>query len=259
MDYKNVILEKKDRIATLTLNRPQAKNALNAALANDIKLALQDINADSEVDVVIMTGTGNAFCAGMDLKAVSAPRGEVPDPSPPVMDVFDLLESTQQPIIAAVNGFAITGGFELALAADIIIACESAVFADTHAMVGGIPVGRNTQRLPRLVGPIKAKELLFTCKPISAREAERIGLVNQVVPDDKLQQTAREIAQRILEVDQFALRRIKQLINKGLSRDLETGILMEKLEFLTSESTRDHQATEQRRQMTMKRNKALLR
>jgi enoyl-CoA hydratase/carnithine racemase len=246
MKYKNVILEKKNRIAKLTLNRPQARNALDAALAQDIKSALEEIRHDESVDVVIFTGSGNSFCAGMDVKAVTAPRGKVVNPLPIVRDVFDLMESLEQPIIVAVNGYAVTGGFELALAGDIIIASENAVFRDTHALLGVIPGGRNTQRLPRLVGAMKAKELLFTGEPISAIEAERIGMINHVVPLEKLQEAAQEMADKVLRADVVAVKKIKSLVNQGLLTDLKAGILLEKLAFARLDEERDPEATRKR-------------
>lgn len=130
-------------------------------------------------------------------------------------------------MIAAVHGYCFTGSFELVMCADIIIAAESAVFADTHARFGIIPGGGQTQRLPRIVGPKKAKEILFTCEQIPAKEAERLGLVNKVVPDDKLEEAALEMAGKILKNIPEAISTMKYLINQGMKTDLEHGLNLE--------------------------------
>jgi enoyl-CoA hydratase len=201
---KKVLLEKRNSIAKITLNRPEALNALDEELLAELMVALEDVEKDDSVKVVVITGTGRAFSAGRDLPGVLAGR-EWPGGAR-----YKKLEDLSKPVIAAVNGYCYTGGFEMAMCADIIIASEKAIFGDTHARFGIIPGGGQTQRLPRQIGVKKAKELLFVCDTISAAEAERIGLVNRVVPDDKLEEAA-----------------IKFLINKGMYTDLETGLRME--------------------------------
>ena len=149
MAYENIIVEKKEEgIIKITLNRPSALNALNNALLKELKLALEEIQGDENIAVVVLTGTGRAFSAGRDLKATDDffERTDV------IQDVFSLLQNLGPPIIAAVNGFAITGGFELALACDIVVASENAVFRDTHAQMEIVPGAGNTQRLSRLIG-----------------------------------------------------------------------------------------------------------
>jgi enoyl-CoA hydratase len=227
MTYENIILEKEKGIAKITLNRPQALNALNSAMAQELTQVLQEISKDETIDVIILTGAGRAFCAGMDLKAL----GESLEPFEAVGDVFYLLENLEPPIIAAVNGFAITGGFELALACDLIIASENAVFRDTHAQVGVTPGGGNSQRLPRLVGEKKAKELLFTSEFISAKEAERIGLINRVVPSEKLEEEVMQLATKIASQPRGMIRKLKRTVNEGMKMDFGSAMMFEQIEF----------------------------
>ena len=221
MTYSKIILEKKNGIARITLNRPQALNALDEELLSELVTALDDIEKDDSVNVVILTGAGRAFSAGRDLNGVMEGREWVGGSR------YKALEDLSKPVIAVVNGHCFTGSFELAMCADIIIASENAVFGDTHARFGITPGGGQTQRLPRQVGAKKAKELLFTCDTISASEAERIGIVNKVVPPDKLEEAALEMAGKILKNTPEAVKAIKSLVNKGMKTDLETGLKME--------------------------------
>ena len=221
MTYNNITLEKKNGIAKITLNRPQALNALNEELLSELTAALDEVEKDNSVKVLILTGAGNAFSAGRDLKGLLAGQER------PGGSRYKVLEDLSKPVIAAVNGYCFTGAFELAMCADIIIASENAVFGDTHARFGIVPGGGQTQRLPRQIGAKKAKELLFTCDTISASEAERIGVVNMVVPREKLEEAAMEMAEKIVKNIPETLRSIKSLVNKGMKTDLESGLKME--------------------------------
>ncbi len=221
MTYKNLILEKSNGIAKIILNRPRVLNAMNEELLAELVVALDDIEKDDSVHVVILTGSGDVFSAGRDLKCVMEGSER------PGGDRYKALEDLSKPVIAAVNGPCFTGSFELVMCADIIIASENAVFGDTHARFGIIPGGGQTQRLPRQIGPKKAKELLFTCERISAREAERIGIVNKVVPREKLDEAAQEMAEKILKNIPETIKSLKSLINRGLKTDLQTGLKME--------------------------------
>lgn len=229
MNYATIILEKKGQVARIILNRPKALNALNLPILQELKAAVEEIQQDDKIDVVILTGAGKAFCAGMDLKALSDPAGE--DPLPLALEVFERIENLDRVVIAAVNGFALTGGLELALACDFIIASDKAAFGDTHVRVGLIPGGGDSQKLPRLLGIAKAKELLFTCDFISGEEAARIGLANRVVPAEKLEVTCQEIAEKILQGDRAALRKMKAIVNQGMKLDAGAAYFMEKVEF----------------------------
>lgn len=221
MTYNKIILEKKNGIAKITLNKPQSLNAVDEELLSELVAALDDIEKDASVNVVILTGAGRAFSAGRDLKGVLEGREWAGGAR------YRALEDLSKPVIAAVNGHCFTGSFELVMCADIIIASENAVFGDTHARFGITPGGGQTQRLPRQIGAKKAKELLFTCDTISASEAERIGIVNKVVPPEKLEEAATEMAEKILKNIPAAVRAIKSLVNRGMKTDLETGLKME--------------------------------
>ncbi|MBW2090983.1 MAG: enoyl-CoA hydratase/isomerase family protein [Deltaproteobacteria bacterium] len=220
MEYKTMIVEKKDRIAKIILNRPPM-NAVNEEMLDELVAVCEDLEKDKNIQVVILTGAGRAFSAGRELSGVIAGKEYPGGPR------YRALENLSKPVIAAVNGFCFTGSFELAMCADIIIASEKAVFCDTHARFGLIPGGGQTQRLPRLIGTRKAKELLFTCDRISAKEAERIGIVNQVVPPEKLEEASLEMAEKILKNIPESVSTIKRLINQSLNTDLESGLNLE--------------------------------
>jgi enoyl-CoA hydratase len=197
-----LLIDTHDRVRSLTLNRPEARNALSSALRDRIFPALRDAEADDAVDVVILTGTDPAFCAGVDLKELSGGiggSGTLPDLSPawPAMT---------KPVIGAINGVAVTGGLELALCCDILIASERARFADTHARVGILPSWGLSVRLPQAVGRGLAYRMSLTGDYLSADEALRAGLVTQVVPHGELLPTARAVAASIVGNNQPAVR-----------------------------------------------------
>ena len=221
MTYNKIILEKKGAIAKIILNKPKALNTLDEELLSELMAAVDEIEKDDSVNVVILTGAGHAFSAGRDLKSILDGKERAGGSR------FKTIEDLSKPVIAAVNGYCFTGSLELIMCADIIIASEDAVFGDTHARFGITPSGGQTQRLPKQIGPKKAKELMFTCNTISAYEAERIGMVNRVVPPEKLEDAATEMAEKILENIPETIRAIKSLINKGVRTDLETGLKTE--------------------------------
>ncbi len=226
MAYRKVILEKKDGIARVTINRPEALNAIDEETMGEIVAAIREADKDESVNVIILTGTGKSFSAGRDLPGIMAGR-EMPGAAR-----HTVLEEVSKPIIAAVNGYCFTGAFELCMCADIVIASENAMFGDTHARFGIVPGGGQTQRLPRQIGPRKAKELLFTGDFITAREAERIGIVNKVVPSEKLDEAVTEMAQKILRNVPETVRKMKYLINQGLKGDLQSGLKLEAAEHI---------------------------
>jgi enoyl-CoA hydratase/carnithine racemase len=221
MNYNKIKLEKKGRIAKIILNRPEALNAVDEELLREIVSACDEIEKDDGINVVIITGAGRAFSAGRDLPGVLAGR-EWPGGMR-----YRALENLSKPVIAAVNGYCFTGSLELVTCADIIIAAENAVFGDTHARFGIVPGGGQTQRLPRLIGPRKAKEMMFASDMISAQEAERIGLINKVVPPEKLEEAAMEMAEKVLKNIPETLSTIKRLVNQGMNMGLEEGFQME--------------------------------
>ncbi|MFC2006155.1 enoyl-CoA hydratase [Chloroflexota bacterium] len=254
MEYSNIIYEKKNRIAKITLNRPEVLNAINTTLKEELIQALDDVEKDEEVDVLIITGAGRAFCAGRDLKD-ALQHIQIRQPT---VKVEEKIRNLPIPTICAVNGYAITGGLELVMSFDIIIASENARFADTHARAGLFPGGGMSQMLPRLIGPNKAKELSFTGNYLSAQEALQFGLVNRVVPPAELQSVAEGIAQDILSCNQEAVRKMKYLINKGVRTTLEAGFVLEQLErFRWHESRRlEPKEIEQTREQVLQRGRA---
>ena len=193
-----LLIDTDERVRTLTLNRPQARNALSSALRDRFFGALTDADTDDDVDVVIVTGTDPVFCAGLDLKELGG-QSALPDISPrwPPM---------AKPVIGAINGAAVTGGLELALYCDILIASEHARFADTHARVGLLPTWGLTVRLPQKVGVGMARRMSLTGDYLSATDALRAGLVTEVVPHDGLMSTARRVAASVVGNNQNAVR-----------------------------------------------------
>ncbi len=193
-----LLIDTADRVRTLTLNRPQSRNALSSALRKQFFAALRDAEADDAVDVVILTGADPVFCAGLDLKELGNTT-ELPDISPK-------WPSMTKPVIGAINGAAVTGGLELALYCDILIASEQARFADTHARVGLLPTWGLSVRLPQKVGVGMARRMSLTGDYLSAGDALRAGLVTEVVPHDELMPTARRVAASIVGNNAKAVR-----------------------------------------------------
>jgi len=242
-------------IATVTLNRPEKLNALNRALRGEFCAAMLELNADADVAVVIVTGAGRAFCAGLDLNELGAEglreTGGV--------TFISVVERMDAPVIAAVNGFAVTGGFELALACDIVIASETAQFADTHARVGVMPGGGMSARLPRAVGVRKAKELSLTGNYLSAGEAERLGLVNRVVSPQRLMAEAGETARQIASADRRVVRQMKRLINLATEAPLADGLRIEQDFFRAFNLSRNFNDVAERRAAIVERGRAQIR
>jgi enoyl-CoA hydratase len=207
-----VLVDTSDRICTVTLNRPEARNALSVALQREAGAALAAADADPDVDVVILTGTDPAFCAGLDLKELGTDaRNLVGGADDASVSPFAALWKMAKPIIGAINGPCVTGGFELALACDFLVASERAAFADTHARVGVMPAGGMSVFLPRVVGVRKAKEMSLSGNYMGAHEAFARGLVNHVVPHEELLAAARKVASDIAGNDQAAVRNLKKL------------------------------------------------
>ncbi|MEJ2156097.1 MAG: enoyl-CoA hydratase-related protein [Desulfobacteraceae bacterium] len=224
MAYENIILEKEENIAVITFNRPEAMNALNNQTRAEFGQAVTDVAADDNVKVLILTGNGKAFVAGSDIKEFNQ---TTPYAAHNIKRLGEMVEALEKPVIAAVNGFCLGGGCEIAMACDIIIASEKAKFGQTEINIGIIPGGGGTQRLQRLIGVCRAKELIFTGEIIRAEEADRIGLVNRVVPMDALMSTARELAGKIATKSAAALKLAKTAINRGMQTNLESGLKYE--------------------------------
>ncbi len=228
MEYSTIIYEKKDGIARITLNRPEALNAISPQVLMELEQALKDIAGDDTVGVVVLTGAGRAFSAGVDIKGMNTDaQGDIVTTRKRLaLDVIEALENSDKPVIAAVNGYCLTGALELATACDLIVASESASFGDTHARWGLTPTWGGSQRLPRLIGAMKAKEMVFTCDMLTATEAQQIGLVNKVVPPEKLDEAVQELAGKILANSRASIRIQKSLMNRGLKLDYASGLKM---------------------------------
>jgi enoyl-CoA hydratase len=223
-----VLVETADRVRTLTLNRPEVRNALDSALQRESAGALADAEADDDVDVVILTGTDPAFCAGLDLRELGSTAANlVGSRDQPIVSPFTVLWTMTKPVIGAINGAAVTGGFELALACDFLVASERAKFGDTHARVGVTPGGGMSVFLPQSVGLRKAKEMSLTGNFVDAAEAHRLGLVNHVVAHDDLLPTARRLAADIAGNDQRSVRNLKSLYDRGSRLSVADAIALE--------------------------------
>ncbi len=233
MDYANIILSVEEGIATITFNRPKSLNALNSALISELSDALDAIAADEQVRVAVLTGAGEkAFVAGADISELAgfntlqakrfAQMGQA---------VIDKLQLLAIPVIAAVNGYALGGGSEMALACDFIYASDNASFGLPEITLGLIPGFGGTQRLPRLIGANRAKELIFTGKMVSAAQARELGLVNQVFTPQTLMEETMRTARSIAAKGRVALRAAKQAVNTGLNADLGTGLRIEQDAF----------------------------
>jgi enoyl-CoA hydratase len=229
MEFRNTLYEKKDGLATITINRPAVLNVLNEETMLEILSELEDSEKDEGVKVLVLTGAGEkAFCAGLDLKSVKEITPvKMWKLSKLLHKVTLTIEEQGKPVIATINGFALGGGLEVAMACDIRIASENARFGQPEVNVGLIPGGGGTQRLPRLVGKGLAKELIFTGRIIDAKTAEAIGLVNKVVPYDKLKSTVEEISKEIMSKPPLAIKLAKQLINASDEVDIRTGLAYE--------------------------------
>jgi len=226
MSSNVLVIEKSEAIATITLNRPEAMNALSTELRNAITDAFREVQADEAIRVAILTGAGRAFCAGFDLKELgSGDPGRTADEAQG--DIVGAMASFEGPIIAAVNGHAITGGFELALACDLIIASTRAKFADTHARVGILPGWGLSQKLPRLIGIARAKEISLTGNTIKAEQAYEWGLVNRVVEPEELLPTCKALATDMASCVPGVLKGYKKLIDDGYGMNLREAMALE--------------------------------
>lgn len=233
LEFENLKYEVKNKIAFLTFNRPKALNALNSALLTEAYNCLQMIDKDEELRVLVVTGAGDkAFIAGADIAEMSEFTAfDAKKFSELGQSVMDMLQHLSIPVIGAVNGFALGGGSEIALACDFIYASEKAVFGLPEITLGIMPGFGGTQRLARLVGKNMAKELVFTGKKIKADEAKKLGLVNKVVPHQELLNEVMKTAETIASMGQPSLRSAKEVINKGFDVDLTSGCHIEKDAF----------------------------
>jgi enoyl-CoA hydratase len=241
MELKNILYEKSEGIATITINRPEKLNALNQETIQEISSTLDDAEKDENIRVVVITGAGDrAFSAGADINEM---KGKTPidlrRSCQRTKEMMNKVEDLEKPVIAAINGYALGGGLELAMACDLRIASEKARLGQPEINIGLIPGWGGTQRLPRFVGKAIAKEMIFTGKMIDAKTAERLGLVNAVVPADQLKAAVKKLAEELSSKPPIAVKLAKQLINNSIETNLRIGMMHESEAFGILSSTED--------------------
>lgn len=240
MENKSVIVDIKDKIATLYLNREDVLNAINRDLLYSLKENIEKFRFDNNIRVLVITGKGKGFCAGADLKErITLSEIEVKEFIYNIRNTFNIVANFPKPVISAINGIALGGGTELALATDIRIASDNAKMGLTETKLAIIPGAGGTQRLPRLVGYGKAKELIFTGQILTAQESLEIGLVNKVTSQDNLLEEAYKMAEMICNNGPIALEQAKKAINKGSEVDIESGLAFETEAYQTCIYTQD--------------------
>ncbi len=251
----DLLVEDEGAVRVLTLNRPGARNALSGGLIRALYDALVAIDRDDSVAAAVLTGTDPAFCAGIDLKE-AAREGEAFFRRLHAANPIDLIAVIGKPVIGAVNGPAFTGGLELALSCDFLIASERAVFADTHARVGVLPGSGLTVRLPQLVGPAQARRMSMTSEVVDAARAERIGLVTELVPHDRLRARALELALSVADAPGLTMRALKRMYAEGTEKTF--GPSRQLADQFAANHDSDLDNLEQRRIAVQERNRAQL-
>ncbi|MDR6946636.1 enoyl-CoA hydratase [Pseudomonas sp. 2957] len=238
MTYETILLETRDRVGLITLNRPQALNALNAQLVSEVNHALDTLEADAHIGCIVLTGSKKAFAAGADIKEMA----ELTYPQIYMDDLFsdsDRVANRRKPIIAAVNGFALGGGCELALMCDFILAGDNARFGQPEINLGVLPGMGGTQRLTRAVGKAKAMEMCLSGRMIDAVEAERCGIVARIVPSDELLDEALKVAAVIAGKSLPIAMMIKESVNRAFEVNLSEGVRFERRVFHAAFATQD--------------------
>jgi enoyl-CoA hydratase/carnithine racemase len=242
MEYPDIIYKKEGPVATITLNRQEQMNSFSPAMSDSLYRAMEDATKDKKIRVIILTAKGKAFCSGADVKSM-AERSDRPDEhrdAPIRLSIYSMMRKCDKPIIAAVNGAAVGGGLDLALACDIRIASEKAKFAELYVRRGLIPASGGTYFLPRLVGLDRALLMLWTGDMISAREAEKIGLVTMVVPHDELEIAVLEFAEKLAKGPPLAIQRTKKAVYDGLKMGLDETLEYIRPVMTELTKTKDH-------------------
>jgi enoyl-CoA hydratase/carnithine racemase len=244
MDYQDIVVEKLENVGKITINRPDQLNAVSRRVLEEMEHALKEFKKDQDVRVVVLTGAGEkAFSAGADLKGgMFTPETDSVQGAKLArlgQEFTEMIERYEKPVIAAVNGLAFGGGWEIAMACDVIVASENAQFSHSEINLGLIPGWGGTQRLPRLIGKNRAKELILTGDRLTAKDAERIGMVNRVVPSMELQQSTLELARKLAAKSPVMLRLVKQTINRGIDMDMRSGLAEEVRAFRICFTTQD--------------------
>ncbi len=236
--YETLIVTTEGKVGLITLNRPEALNALNALLIGELNTALMDFEANSNIGAMVITGNEKAFAAGVDIKEMHT-KTFVEAYGSDFLAPFDKIGTIRKPIIAAVGGYALGGGCELAMSCDIIIAADNAVFGQPEINLGIMPGAGGTQRLARAVGKAKAMELCLTGRQMRAEEAERSNLVSRVVPAAELLDEAMKVASKIASLSQHAVMMIKEAIDRGFATTLAEGTRFERGQFYSLFATED--------------------
>ncbi len=239
MAYDNIIVEKKDGVGLITLNRPQALNALNGALVDEMGQALAGFEADDDIGCIVLTGSEKAFAAGADIKEMKDKTFMDAYKEDFITRNWDRLARTRKPMVAAVAGYALGGGCELAMMCDIIIAAETAKFGQPEITLGTMPGFGGTQRLPRFVGKSKAMDLCLTGRMMDAEEAERAGLVARVVPAERLLDEALAVAAKIASLSRPAVMLAKEAVERAYETTLAEGVRFERRLFHSSFALED--------------------
>jgi enoyl-CoA hydratase len=239
MPTQNILAERRGRVGLITLNRPQALNALNDALMNELGEALADLDADEGIGAIVVAGGAKAFAAGADIGAMKDWGYMDVYKSEYITRNWERMRSVRKPVIAAVAGYALGGGCELAMMCDILIAADTAKFGQPEIKLGVMPGAGGTQRLPRAVGKAKAMDLILTARMMDAQEAERAGLVSRVVPAEKLLDEALAVAAQIAEFSLPAVMMAKEAINRAYEAPLAEGVLFERRLFHALFATED--------------------
>jgi enoyl-CoA hydratase len=230
MSYENIIPYKEARIGVIKLNRPEVRNALNDQTVNEILSALEELENDNEIGVIVFTGAGEkSFAAGADINQVMRRKSIDALKSKGMSEVYRRIENSKKATIAAINGFALGGGCELAMSCDIRIASENAKIGLPELNLSVIPAAGGTQRLARIIGKGRAMNMILTGEFMSAHEAKEIGLVSDVVSLDELWDTVRDKAERILAKGPLAVQMAKLALNRGFDADMDTGLIIESL------------------------------
>ena len=244
MAYETLTYEKRGRACWITLNRPDALNAISQQVMDDLWAALDAAEADEDVWAAVLTGAGRAFCAGADLKDVlGILTGDDAEAIRSFMNnayrMFRRVAQFEKPLVAAVNGIAAAGGLELILGCDLVIAAESAKIGDAHANYGLVPGGGSSIRLPRKIGPTRARQLLYTGEFLPAQTLMDWGLVNQVVPDGELTNAVNAMLEKMLAKSPVVLRRMKRLVDDGLDAPLDPALRLEMMAWEAHSTSED--------------------
>ena len=230
-EYQSILVEARESVGLITLNRPERMNALNGQLVQELELALETFDADPAIKAIVITGSEKAFAAGADIGAMAEWDHQKVYADNYITKHWEAVRYTRKPVIAAVSGYALGGGCELAMMCDMIIAADTAKFGQPEVTIGTMPGAGGTQRLPLAVGKAKAMDMCLTGRMIDAAEAERSGLVARVVPADKLLDEALAAANKIASFSLPVIMRIKESVNRAFESSLSEGLLFERREF----------------------------